>query len=68
MDVNALAVAWLSAFQRIQSKPPPGPERPWAEPTLTNVIERALREGGMDSKDPGWVDPTQPGARIDRSA
>jgi len=68
MDVNGLAAAWLSAVQRTRSQPAPGPERPWADgDRLTNVIERALRDGGPDSKDPDWVDPMRPGALLDRT-
>jgi hypothetical protein len=66
MDVNGLAAAWLSAVQRTRSQPAPGPERPWADQgRLTTVIERALRAGGPDSKEPDWVDPLRPGAAID---
>ena len=61
MDLAASAgtsAIWLDAFVRTQTKPDV-PEQPGPAKTLTDVIERALRSGGLDSKDPDWVDPTK---------
>ena len=66
MDVNGLALAWLTAVRRTQS-PAPVIQLPAAERNLTDVIERALRDGGPDSRDPGWVDPMQAGGAVDRT-
>ena len=66
MDVNGLAVAWLSAVRRTQSQPIPGAERASADrDRLTNVIERALRAAGPDSEEPDWIDPLRPGTALD---
>lgn len=61
VDMSGLTVAWLGAVLRTQKPPSPLPEKPSIEQnTLTDVIEGALRSGGMDSKDDGWVDPVDP--------
>ena len=68
MDVAALAgltAAWLAAVVRTQSKPPALPHAGPGE-TLTDVIEGALRSGGIDSTDPGRADPARPGQVVNR--
>jgi hypothetical protein len=57
---SALAGAWLEAVGRLQSRPVEQGTIPAADRTITDVIESALRHGGPDSKEPGWVDPTAP--------
>jgi len=70
MDVasTALTNAWLQAVWRVQHASTPEPQVRRDELTLTDVIESALRDGGVDSEDPHWVDPSRPGARVDRLA
>lgn len=62
---TALANAWLQAVYRTETPQHdlPAPNR---ERTLTDVIEQALRNGGLDSKDPQWVDPLRPPRLVDR--
>ncbi|MDB5598415.1 MAG: hypothetical protein JWN71_459 [Xanthobacteraceae bacterium] len=68
VDMSGLTAAWLGAVVRSQAKPTLLPERPSVEQnTLTDVIEGALRTGGLDSKDPDWVDPLAPGQLVDRN-
>jgi hypothetical protein len=67
MDIasTALTGAWLAAVTRVQSHSTL--ERVAREDrTLTDVIESALRHGGLDSRDPQWVDPNRPAHRLDR--
>ena len=70
MDVasTALTNAWLQAVWRVQHASTPEPQVRRDELTLTDVIESALRDGGVDSEDPHWVDPSRPGTRVDRLA
>jgi hypothetical protein len=70
MDIasTALTGAWLAAVSRLQSQPTPLTPIPASERTMTDVIESALRHGGLDSMDPQWVDPNAPGALLDRRA
>jgi hypothetical protein len=63
---TALTTAWLEAVHRVQSVPSPVPKVASAEQTLTDVIESGLRHGGIDSKEPTWVDPMAPGQLIDK--
>jgi hypothetical protein len=63
---TALTTAWLEAVHRVQSTQSPVPKVAPAEQTLADVIESGLRHGGVDSKDPNWVDPTAPGQVLDR--
>jgi len=64
-SLTGLTNAWLGAFVRTQT-PQPLPPQTGPAQTLTDLIERALRTGGSDSRDPGWVDPAQPGHLVDR--
>jgi hypothetical protein len=68
MDIasTTLTNAWLQAVARVQSQRVFGARVAAAERTITDVIERALRSGGLDSQDPQWVDPTRPGQLVDR--
>jgi hypothetical protein len=61
---TALTNAWLQAVCRTRSAPHPQLNVP-DERNLTDVIEHALRGGGLDSKDPQWVDPMRAGQQID---
>jgi hypothetical protein len=63
---TALTTAWLEAVHRVQSAQSPVPKVAPAEQTLADVIESGLRHGGVDSKDPDWVNPTAPGQVLDR--
>jgi hypothetical protein len=63
---TALTTAWLEAVHRVQSAQSPVPRVAPAEQTLADVIESGLRHGGVDSKDPDWVNPTAPGQVLDR--
>ena len=66
-SLSGLTNAWLGAFVRTQTvQPVPPPLQPGPADNLSDVIEQALRNGGPDSRDPGWVDPTQPGRLVDR--
>ena len=62
MDVSATTfpAAWLDAVRRPQSRPSLLPERIAGQETLTDMLEGALRTGGYDSLDTGWIDPAQP--------
>jgi hypothetical protein len=62
---TALTGAWLQAVARLQAQPSQLAPVPAAERTMTDVIESALRHGGLDSLDPHWVDPGAPGALVD---
>jgi hypothetical protein len=64
MDVvaTALTVAWLDAVRRTQSEVPLAKQGPGPAESLGDVIENALRSGGQDSLEPGWVDPARPDA------
>jgi hypothetical protein len=61
VEMAGLTVAWLDAVLRTQAKPSLVPERMSdKQGTLTDAIEGALRTGGVDSRDPNWVDPLAP--------
>ena len=62
---TALTNAWLQAVYRTQSAPHPQVNAVPDERTITDVIEHALRGGGLDSRDPQWVDPMRAGQQID---
>lgn len=65
VEMSGLTVAWLDAVLRTQARPSLVPERMSDQKgTLTDAIEGALRTGGVDSKDPDWVDPLAP-AHVD---
>lgn len=66
---TALTVAWLDAVRRVQTKPPPDavPDSRASDASITDAIERALRDGGPDSREPGYR-PVTEGAVIDRWA
>jgi hypothetical protein len=68
MDIASAALtgAWLEAVGRLYSQPTLSNRIPANERTMTDVMESALRHGGLDSLDPQWVDPNAPGARLDR--
>ena len=70
MDVasTALTNAWLQAVWRVQHARSEQPQVTQDNLTLTDVIESALRGGGLDSQDPQWVDPARPGLQVDRLA
>ena len=70
MDVasTALTNAWLQAVWRVQHAQDQLPNVRQTDLTRTDVIESALRGGGVDSSDPQWVDPARPGAQVDRLA
>jgi hypothetical protein len=67
MDAVATAPtnAWLQAVHRTQSAPHPQVNGVPDERTMTDVIERALRGGGLDSTDPQWVAPIRTGQQVD---
>lgn len=69
MDIiaTALTAAWLDAVRRTQTIVPGGAEAPARAESLTDVMEHALRHGGLDSLDPGWTDPLRPGQVLDLS-
>ena len=62
---TALTNAWLQAVCRTRSTPHPQVNAVPDERGMTDVIEHALRGGGLDSKDPQWVDPMRAGQQID---
>jgi len=62
---TSLTNTWLQAVYRTQSEQHPRVKVTPAERTMADVMERALRGGGLDSKDPQWVDPMRPGQQID---
>ena len=70
MDVasTALTNAWLQAVWRVQHARVGEPRVTQDHLTLTDVIESALRGGGLDSQDPQWIDPARPGTQVDRLA
>jgi hypothetical protein len=63
---TALTAAWLDAVRRVQSAQPLTQTVGRDERTLTDVMEAALRHGGLDSKEQQWVDPTAPGQVLDK--
>jgi hypothetical protein len=66
MDSAALTTAWLAAVARVQNRPDTLP-KPGPAKTLSDVIERGLRSGGLAEiarKD----DPTAPGQVTDKIA
>ena len=65
---TALTNAWLQAVWRVQHARNEQPHVTQDQTTLTDVIESALRGGGLDSADPQWVDPLRPGLQVDRLA
>ena len=65
---TALTAAWLDAVRRTRMETPPHAQPVRPAETLTDVMESALRHGGLDSLDPDWVDPTRPGQVVDISA
>ena len=62
---TALTNAWLQAVYRTRSEQHPQVKVTPAERTMSDVMERALRGGGLDSKDPQWTDPRRAGQQID---
>jgi hypothetical protein len=68
MDIasTALTNAWLQAVWRVQFERAQPANITGGERTMTDVIEHALRGGGLDTQDPQWVDPTRPGRLVDR--
>ena len=62
---TSLTNAWLQAVCRTRSAQHPQVKVTPAERTMADVMERALRGGGLDSKDPQWVDPKRAGQQID---
>jgi hypothetical protein len=61
MDIvaTALTAAWLDAVLKTRTAVPPGTEPTGRAESLTDVMENALRHGGIDSADPGWTDPAR---------
>ena len=70
MDIvaTALTAAWLDAVRRTRMETPLNAQPVRPAETLTDVMESALRHGGLDSLDPGWTDPARPGRVVDISA
>lgn len=60
---TALTVAWLDAFRRVQSPPHLDIDSHAPAATLTDAIERALRDGAQD----GTVEPPNEGRLLDRT-
>ena len=54
---TALTNAWLRAVWRVQHDRNQQPTVGQAKRSMTDVIERAPRGGGLDPKEPQWVDP-----------
>jgi len=61
MDIvaTALTAAWLDAVRKTQTVVPLGMQPVGRAEDLTDVMENALRHGGVDSADPGWTDPAR---------
>ncbi len=59
MDTIAMTAAWLDAVRRTQLAVPLNARQPGPAETLTEVMESALRHGGLDSLDSSWVDPAR---------
>jgi hypothetical protein len=61
MDIvaTALTAAWLDAVRKTQTAVPLGTTPTGRAEDLTDVMENALRHGGVDSADPGWSDPAR---------
>jgi hypothetical protein len=63
---TALTNAWLEAVRRVQSARPQMQQVARDERTLTDVMESALRHGGLDAADAHRVDRAAPGHVVDR--
>jgi hypothetical protein len=63
MDPVGLASAWLHAIHRIQSGDDLLPKISRGERTMTEIIERALRDSGLEP-----MEPTTSDHRVDRTA
>jgi len=61
MDIvaTALTAAWLDAVRRTRMAVPLNARQQGPADTFTEVVESALRHGGLDSLDSSWVDPTR---------
>lgn len=61
MDIvaTALTAAWLDAVRRTQMAVPLTERQSGFAESLTDVMESALRHGGLDSLDSSWTDPTR---------
>jgi hypothetical protein len=65
MDSAALTNAWLAAVARLQGRPDPLP-KPGPAKTLSDVIERGLRSGGLADQVARQRDATAPGQVTDK--